>query len=63
MKSLQRILLSLLLMSATGTALAQYYSGAHTFDGENQNEASASVTVGKNIITGPCIGNTVHYKH
>jgi hypothetical protein len=63
MKSLQRILLSLLLMSATGTALAQYYSGEHTYDGENRNEASASVTTGKNIITGPCIGNTVHYKH
>ncbi len=60
----QRLLLSLLLLAfATGTALAQYYSGDHTYDGEHQNEASASVITGKNIITGPSIGNTVHYKH
>ncbi len=45
------------------TAMAQYYSGEHTFDGENKNEISLSLTTGKNIITGPCIGNTVHYKH
>ena len=43
--------------------MAQYYSGVHTFDGENPNEVSASVTTGKNILIGPCIGNTVHYKH
>ena len=52
-----------MLAFATGTALAQYYSGDHTYDGEHQNEASASVITGKNIITGPSIGNTVHYKH
>ena len=52
-----------MLAFATGTALAQYYSGDHTYDGEHQNEASASVITGKNIITGPSIGNTMHYKH
>ena len=60
----RRLILSLWLLAfATGTALAQYYSGDHTYDGEHQNEASASVITGKNIITGPSIGNTVHYKH
>ena len=62
-RTLKRIMLSCLLFLSTGTAIAQYYSGEHTFDGVNKNEASASVTIGKNIITGPCIGNTVHYKH
>ncbi len=57
------IILTLLLIVTTGTAAAQYYSGDHTFDGENKNEASVSLTTGRNIITGPCIGNTVHYKH
>ena len=46
-----------------GYAAAQYYSGDHTFDGENKNEASVSLMTGKNIIVGPCIGNTLHYKH
>ncbi len=60
----RRLILSLWLLAfATGTALAQYYSGDHTYDGEHQNEASASVITGKNIITGPSIGNTMHYKH
>ena len=61
-KTLKRLTVTLMLAVTTGTALAQYYSGEHTYDGENRNEASASVTTGKNIITGPCIGNTAHYK-
>ena len=60
---IQRLLLSMILSLAASTALAQYYSGDHTFDGEHKNEASASLTSGKNILIGPCIGNTVHYKH
>ena len=60
---IQRFLMSMLLTLVAGTAQAQYYSGDHTFDGEHQNEASASLTSGKNILIGPCIGNTVHYKH
>ena len=64
MLTTRRFVLSLLLLALTaGNALAQYYSGDHAFDGEHQNEASASVITGKNIITGPSIGNTVHYKH
>ena len=59
----QRLTFLLLLVFSVGTAMAQYYNGEHTFDGENKNETSVSVTIGKNIITGPCIGNTVHYKH
>ena len=59
----QRIVIAIILAFTASTALAQYYSGEHTFDGEHEHEASASVTVGKNIITGPCIGNTLHYKH
>ena len=62
-KTLKRLTVTLMLAVTTGTALAQYYSGEHTFDGENKHEASVSLTTGKNIITGPCIGNTVHYKH
>ena len=57
----QRIVIAIILAFTASTALAQYYSGEHTFDGEHEHEASASVTVGKNIITGPCIGNTLHY--
>ncbi len=60
---IQRLLLSMVITLVAGTAQAQYYSGDHTFDGEHQNEASASLTSGKNILIGPCIGNTVHYKH
>ena len=63
MYSLQRLVITLLLSFAVCTAYGQYYSGDHTFDGEHKNEASVSLTTGKNIITGPCIGNTVHYKH
>ena len=63
MYHLQRLILTVMLLFAASTALAQYYSGEHTFDGEHNNEVSLSVTTGKNIITGPCIGNTVHYKH
>ena len=64
MQTTRRLVLSLLLLALTaGNALAQYYIGDHTYDGEHQNEASASVITGKNIITGPSIGNTVHYKH
>ena len=63
MYSIQRLILSVLISFCAITALAQYYSGDHTFDGLNNNEASASVTTGKNIITGPCIGTTFHYKH
>ena len=63
MKIFKRITLSCLLLLLAGPATAQYYSGERTFDGTNQNEVSASLTTGKNIITGPCIGNTFHYKH
>ena len=59
----KRLVLSVALTMTLGSAMAQYYSGDHTFDGTNKNEASLSLTTGKNIITGPCIGNTVHYKH
>ena len=61
--SIQRLLLSMVITLVAGTAQAQYYSGDHTFDGKHKNEASASLTSGKNILIGPCIGNTVHYKH
>ena len=60
---LKRIILLFTFSLTMCTAVAQYYSGEHTFDGENRNEASMSVTTGKNVITGPCIGNTLHYKH
>ncbi len=63
MDSIQRLITSLLLGFAISTAMAQYYSGDHTFDGEHKNEASLSLTTGKNVITGPAIGNTLHYKH
>ena len=63
MHLLKRLSLSVLCCLAAISMQAQYYSGEHTFDGEHQNEASLSLTTGKNIITGPCIGNTVHYKH
>ena len=59
----QRLVFFLLLAFTASTAMAQYYSGDHTFDGEHKNEVSASLTTGRNIITGPCIGNTFHYKH
>ena len=52
-----------ILVFTADSVLAQYYSGDHTYDGVRKNEASASVTIGKNIITGPCIGNALHYKH
>ena len=63
MRLIQRSVISLLLAFTASTALAQYYSGDHTYDGEHQNEASVSLITGKNIITGPCIGNNWHYKH
>ena len=63
MHLLKRLSLSVLCCLAATSMQAQHYSGEHTFDGEHQNEASLSLTTGKNIITGPCIGNTVHYKH
>ena len=56
-------MLSLLLVFTILPAWSQYYSGEHVFDGEHKNEASASLTTGNNIITGPCIGNSLHYKH
>ena len=56
------IVFGMLIMS-TGTAMAQYYSGEHTYDGENLNEASVSLVTGKNIITSASIGTTFHYKH
>ena len=58
-----RLVFFLLLAFAAVTVSAQYYSGEHTFDGEHRNEVSASLTTGRNVITGPCIGNTLHYKH
>ena len=63
MSTLKQTILCLVFSLTVSTAMAQYYSGIHTFDGEHRNEASVSVTTGKNIITGPCIGNTMHYKH
>ncbi len=63
MHHLQRLFLAVMLVFAASTAMAQYYSGDHTFDGTNKNEASASLTTGDNIITGHCVGNTIHYKH
>ena len=60
---LKRIILLFTFSLTMCTAVAQYYSGEHTFDGENKNEASVSLTTGRNIITGPCVGNTLHYKH
>ena len=63
MNVIRQTILALLFGLAATTAMAQYYSGDRTFDGENKNEVSLSLTTGKNIITGPCIGNTVHYKH
>ncbi len=60
---LKRLALILLVSSTISTATAQYYSGDHTFDGEHKNELSGSLTTGNNIITGPAIGNTWHYKH
>ena len=62
-KKLQRLVFSLLLAFTASTAVAQYYSGEHTYDGENKNEVSASLVTGKNIITNASIGNTFHYKH
>ena len=59
----KRPFLFFMLLFVASAAVAQYYSGEHTYDGEHKNEASASLTTGKNIITGPCIGNTLHYKH
>ena len=63
MHHLQRLFLAVMLVFTASTAMAQYYSGDHTFDGTNKNEASASLTTGDNIITGHCVGNTIHYKH
>ena len=62
-KTLKRLTLILVFALAANIATAQYYSGEHTFDGEHHNEVSASLTTGRNIITGPCIGTTLHYKH
>ena len=45
------------------TAMAQYYSGTHAFDGVHRHEASASMVTGRNIITNASIGMTFHYKH
>ena len=61
--TIKRIILTLLLTVAAGTAMAQYYSGEHTFDGEHKNEATVTLSSGRNIITGPCVGNTLHYKY
>ena len=63
MNYFKRLFFSLLVLVTAASASAQYYSGEHSFDGEHKNEASVSLTTGKNIITGPCIGNTWHYKH
>ena len=63
MSSIKRLVTSLLLAFAVCTAMAQYYSGEHTFDGEHKNEVSASLTTGRNILIGANIGNTLHYKH
>ena len=60
---LQRLAFFLMLAITASTASAQYYCGEHTFDGVNRNEVSVSLTTGRNIIVGPCIGNTLHYKH
>jgi hypothetical protein len=62
MRTIHRLAFTLLLTATALTAAGQYYSGDHAFDGEHKNEASASLTTGKNILVGPCIGNTVHYK-
>ena len=62
-KTFNRLTLIFVFAIIANIATAQYYSGEHAFDGERHNEASASLTTGKNIITGPCIGNTLHYKH
>ena len=58
-----RVALLLLFGLAVCPAWAQYYSGEHTYDGENRNEASASMTTGRNIITNASIGTSFHYKH
>ena len=63
MRTIHRLAFTLLLTATALTAAGQYYSGDHAFDGEHKNEASVSLTTGKNIITGPCIGNTLHYRH
>ena len=63
MRTIHRLAFTLLLTATALTAAGQYYSGDHAFDGEHKNEASVSLTTGKNVITGPCIGNTLHYKH
>ena len=63
MRKIQRALLSVICCLTVTSMQAQYYSGEHTFDSEHNNEVSASLTVGRNIITGTCIGNTWHYKH
>ena len=63
MSIIHRIILCATLITTAATASAQYYSGEHTFDGEHRNEASASLTTGKNIITNASIGSTLHYKH
>ena len=63
MHLIQRIVFSLLFSLAFCSVWAQYYSGEHTYDGENKNEASASLTTGRNIITNASVGTTFHYKH
>lgn len=63
MHIIPRLTILLLLAATATTAVGQYYSGEHTFDGINKNEASMSVTTGRNIITSASIGTTFHYKH
>ena len=61
--ALKKTIVVLLLAFTVLTVMAQPYSGMHTFDGMHKHEASLSLTAGSNIITGTCIGNTVHYKY
>ena len=63
MHSLHRLVFLLLFCLAACPAWSQYYSGDHTYDGENKNEVSATLVTGRNIITNATIGTKFHYKH
>ena len=63
MHLIKRLVFSLLCCLSFCSVWAQYYSGEHTYDGENKNEASASLTTGRNIITNASVGTTFHYKY
>ena len=63
MKVFKHLILCMALSMTAGTATAQYYSGEHTYDGENRNEVSATIVTGRNIITNASMGTKFHYKH